>query len=484
MAASYPAARRPRAGLAPAAGDSRGRRRPGWRILGSSPARRRALASIPDMLPQRIGRYDVSAELGRGSTSIVYKGVDPVDGRAVAVKTLLRNGEGDADADADAILLRFRNEARTIGRLRHPGIVAVDEFGEDGLHSWIAMEYVDGGTLDDLLARGPLPGQERALAIVDELLDALGSVHAQGICHRDVKPANILVTAAGRVKLTDFGVARLRDLGLTRVSSLIGTPAFMAPEQFTGGAIDGRADLFACGVLLVLLLAGRRPFSGAPAAVMHQILNEEPPLLSEASGGLVGRAFDGVVQRALAKRADDRFATADEMRAALRAAASQAARSPLATLVETVVQDTGHPYGSLPADRAAPAAPRSGDTLSRLVMTEARGPARLVDAASLYSPGSERAGAVGDPDGTHVARSASSGDGLAPEVFIAAQRLLTRQLGPVADTLVKRAADAAGGSRHAFVANLVAEVSASPQAALRAELEALLDRPQRAGSGR
>ncbi|MES1265444.1 MAG: serine/threonine-protein kinase, partial [Variovorax sp.] len=180
------------------------------------------------MLPQRIGRYDVSAELGRGATSIVYKGVDPANGRIVAIKTLKRNGadvDVDGEADADAILLRFRHEARTIGRLHHPGVVAVDEFGEDGLHSWIAMEYVDGSSLADLLLRTPLVGQERALAILDELLDALGAVHRQGICHRDVKPANIMITGAGRVKLTDFGVARLRDLGLTRVSSIIGTPA-------------------------------------------------------------------------------------------------------------------------------------------------------------------------------------------------------------------------------------------------------------------
>ena len=280
------------------------------------------------MLPQRIGRYDVSAELGRGATSIVYKGVDPSNDRIVAIKTLQRSGadtDADGQADADAILLRFRHEARVIGRLRHPGVVGVDEFGEDGLHSWIAMEYVEGRTLDDLLLRTPLVGQQRALAILDELLDALGAVHRQGICHRDVKPANIMVTTAGRVKLTDFGVARLRDLGLTRVSSLIGTPAFMAPEQFTGGALDHRADLFACGVLLYLLLSGRRPFTGAPAAVMHQILNEEPPLLSEAGGGQVGRTYDELMTRALAKRADERFQSAEEMREALHAAASRAA---------------------------------------------------------------------------------------------------------------------------------------------------------------
>jgi len=234
----------------------------------------------PAMLPHRIGRYDITAELGRGSTSIVYKGIDPLDGRVVALKTLQRSA--DSDGDADEILQRFRDEARTIGRLGHPGVVAVDEIGEDGLHSWIAMAYVEGRTLDDVLHGTPLPGQERSLAILDEVLDALGCVHREGLCHRDVKPANIIVTPAGRVKLVDFGVARLRDLGLTRVSAVIGTPAYMAPEQFTGRALDHRADLFACGVLLHVLLAGRPPFSGAPAAVMQQILHDEPPALSEA----------------------------------------------------------------------------------------------------------------------------------------------------------------------------------------------------------
>lgn len=311
----------------------------------------------PDMLPQRIGRYDVCAELGRGSTSIVYKGVDPQSRRFVAIKTLQRDGS-DEEADADTILRRFRNEARTIGRLRHPGVVAVDEFGEDGLHSWIAMEYVEGRNLDDVLLRSPVLGQERVLAIMDELLDALGCVHREGICHRDVKPANIMVTPEGRVKLTDFGVARLRDLGLTRVSSVIGTPAFMAPEQFTGGALDHRADLFACGVLAYLLLSGRRPFSGAPAAVMHQILHEEPPPLSDAGGGLVGSTYDDVIARALAKRADARFSSAEEMRAALRDAARRAAESPLATIVRTMVQDVGSrpaPDGDRP--RADPPQP-------------------------------------------------------------------------------------------------------------------------------
>jgi len=442
------------------------------------------------MLPHRIGRYDVSAELGRGATSIVYKGVDPTDGRVVAIKTLQRSG-ADSDTDADSILLRFRNEARAIGRLRHPGIVAVDEIGEDGLHSWIAMEYVEGRTLEDVLLRCPMPGQERALAILDELLDALGCVHGEGVCHRDVKPANIMVTSAGRVKLMDFGVARLRDLGLTRVSSVIGTPAFMAPEQFTGGALDHRADLFACGVLLFLLLSGRRPFTGAPAAVMHQILHEEPPVLSEAAGGLVGCAYDALVARALAKRADERFASADDMRDALRAAASQAAASPMATLVGTVVatlvQDAGRAGAGSPEDdrvvirRALPV-----EAMAPMIRREACGQARLVDALALYAPEAEdRATSVDGAPGDAAPPVVARGDpALPPEACAAVQQLLARRLGPVAGVLVKRAADMAGGSRPAFIANLLADLPAPHRDTLRAELEALLGPPQPTAFGR
>ena len=438
---------------------------------------------MPDMLPLRIGRYHVCAELGRGATSIVYQAVDPLDGRSVAIKALQRSG-ADADGDADSIRLRFRHEAEVIGRLRHPGIVAVDEFGEDGLHSWIAMEHVAGGNLDDLLLRHPVLGPERALVLMDELLDALGCVHRAGICHRDLKPANIMLTPGGHVKLTDFGVARLRDLGLTRVSSIIGTPAFMAPEQFTGGTLDHRADLFACGVLLFLLLSGRRPFSGAPAAVMHQILNEPAPSVSDASGGVVGRAYDEVVSRALARRPDDRFASADQMRDALRAAALQAADAPLVTVVATLVQDGGRsrpamppaePWGAL--ERATP---RAAQPMPRMVMAEAPGQPRLVDAFALYTPGADARAAFSgdvcdaDAERTLAAGAASSGQRLSAAACAAAQQLLTQHLGPRADGLAERASALSGGSRPAFFAHLLAALPVPCPAALRSQLEALL----------
>jgi len=440
------------------------------------------------MLPRRIGRYDITAEIGRGSAGVVYKGIDPADGRAVAIKTLQRNG-ADSDRDAGEILQRFRDESRAVGRLGHPGVVAVDDFGEDGPQAWIAMAWVEGGTLDDLLRRTPLLGTERALAIVDELLDALAGVHREGICHRDVKPANILLTPAGRVRLTDLGVARLRDLGLTRVSTLVASPAFMAPEQFTGGAVDHRADLFACGALLYLLLAGRPPFAGTPAAVMQQILRDDPPPL-----GAAGAAFDDVVARALAKRPDDRFASADAMRDALRAAAREAADTPtptvVATLVGTLVQDADAVLGQLaPAERAAFERARAHrlDPMAGVVLRDAPAQAQRVDAFALYVPDAGSCHAIADippraaADATSSAAVATGGQALPPEACAAAQHLLARRVGPVASVMVRRAAEAAGGSRQAFIASLVAGTPGPQQAALRAELEAALAADQRSG---
>jgi len=447
------------------------------------------------MLPRRIGRYDITAELGRGSTGVVYQGVDPVDGRRVAIKTLQRNG-ADAEGDAQEILQRFRDESRIVGRLGHPGVVAVDDFGEDGVHGWIAMAFVEGRALADVLRDTPLPGPERALAIVDELLDALACVHREGICHRDVQPGNILLTPAGRVKLTDFGVARLRDLGLTRVSTLVASPAFMAPEQFTGGAVDHRADLFACGALLYLLLAGRPPFSGTPAAVMQQILREDPPPLVQA-----GPAVDAVVARALAKRPEDRFASADALRDALRAAARatpDAVEAPLATMVGTVVgtlvQDADSVLGHLSTEQRAAferARAHRLDPMAGVVLRDAPAQAQRVDAFALYVPDAGSCHAIADiphraaSDGTAATAEPVSEQTLSRQACTVAQPLLARRVGPVASVMVRRAADASGGSLRAFIDGLVAGAPGPQQAALRAELEAALAPapagPQRSG---
>ncbi|MCK9685632.1 serine/threonine-protein kinase [Scleromatobacter humisilvae] len=290
-------------------------------------------------IPERIGKYTISEVLGRGSMGTVYKAFDPHIHRPVAIKTIHRELLGDSTA-ADSIAARFRNEAKAVGRIAHPGVVAIYDFGEDGDVTFIAMEYVDGRTLDEILAVPQMLSEANVLAVMDQLLDALSVAHAQGVWHRDIKPANLIVTKAGQVKLTDFGIARLEDANLTQVSSMIGTPAYMAPEQFTGQGIDHRADLFACGVLLYRMLTGRRAFTGATEQVMYKILNEDPPPPSVVTNGARPAAFDAIVARAIAKKPADRYPDAQAMRAALQSISrGAAATSPQATVIVPIPRD-------------------------------------------------------------------------------------------------------------------------------------------------
>ncbi|HEX7689724.1 MAG TPA: serine/threonine-protein kinase, partial [Burkholderiaceae bacterium] len=268
-------------------------------------------------VPERIGKYEITQVLGQGSMGVVYKALDPHIQRPVAIKVIHKALLGDS-GEARAIAARFLNEAKAVGRIAHPGVVAIYEFGEDAETAYIAMEFVNGRNLDDILAEVPVPTQEQTLHVMDGLLDALSHAHAQGVWHRDVKPANLMIAKGGQVKLTDFGIARVSDANLTQVSSMIGTPSYMSPEQFRGEGIDHRADLFASGVLLYRLLTGKRPFRGSSQEVMYKILQEDAPPPSQVTGGRSAPAFDAVVARAMAKNADDRYPSADAMRQALR----------------------------------------------------------------------------------------------------------------------------------------------------------------------
>ena len=299
-------------------------------------------------IPERIGKYTISAVLGRGSMGTVYKGFDPHIHRTVAIKTIHRELLGDSTA-VDSMAARFRNEAKAVGRIAHPGVVAIYDFGEDGDVTFIAMEFVDGRTLDEILGVPQMLSEANVLAVMDQLLEALSVAHGQGVWHRDIKPANLIVTKSGQVKLTDFGIARLEDANLTQVSSMIGTPAYMAPEQFTGQGIDHRADLFACGVLLYRMLTGRRAFTGATQEVMYKILNEEPPAPSIVSKGLRPVGFDAIVAKAMAKKPADRYADAQAMRAALQALSrAPASATAKATVILPLPARDGEPPAAAP----------------------------------------------------------------------------------------------------------------------------------------
>ncbi|MFZ1326636.1 MAG: serine/threonine-protein kinase [Candidatus Contendobacter sp.] len=269
-------------------------------------------------LPLRVGRYRITGLLGRGAMGVVYLGHDAAIERLVAIKTihrrLLQGAEGED------WLARFRREVRAAGRCLHPNIVTVFEYGEEGNAPYIVMEYVQGRELRDYLKdRQPLP-LVNAIAVIVQVLHALGHAHASGVVHRDIKPGNIILLADGQVKVTDFGIARLETVShLTQDGMAVGTPGYMAPEQFRGEEADRRADLYAAAVVLFELLTGVRPFDGRSASeLMYQVLNEQPQRASQLNRRLPPE-LDVVLGKALAKAPEDRFQDANAFIAALEA---------------------------------------------------------------------------------------------------------------------------------------------------------------------
>lgn len=287
--------------------------------------------------PRHIGRYRLDGLLGQGAMGVVYRARDTLIERTVALKTVRRD-PGDSGQAAEMVE-RFRKEAQAAGRLMHPNIVTIHDYGETDDLAYIAMEFVDGTPLSSLIQDRPSP-LARALDWFSDLLAALDYAHEHGVVHRDVKPANLLVTRDGRVKISDFGIARIESSTLTQTGTMLGTPSYMSPEQFRGETVDARSDLFSAGVVLYQLLTGQRPFSGSAATVMQQVLNGSPPPPSQFNGAL-SPALDAVVMQALAKDAQARHASARAFQRALAAAleaggeadatvfAGPAARAPL-----------------------------------------------------------------------------------------------------------------------------------------------------------
>ena len=267
------------------------------------------------MSPERIGKYLIEGELGRGGMAVVYAAMDPVIQRPLAIKVIARN---DLDpAEAHTVLSRFKREAQAAGALNHPNIVSIYEYGEDDSYAWIVMERVDGKSLHDHLRAGYRPDLARLPAVLEQLLDALDYSHSRGVVHRDVKPGNVLINKMGVAKISDFGIARVDRADYTQIGHVLGTPHYMAPEQYNGEQASERTDIYAAGVLIYEVFCGCRPFNGEGAHLMKQILSDEPPPPSSIDTRLP-RELDLVLAKALAKRRDDRYRTAGEFLGALR----------------------------------------------------------------------------------------------------------------------------------------------------------------------
>ncbi|MBV8051228.1 MAG: serine/threonine protein kinase [Acidobacteriaceae bacterium] len=265
-----------------------------------------------------LGRYEILAEIGRGGMGVVYRARDPKIDRLVAIKTISLLGQ--ELEDAGDYRERFAFEARAAGRLSHPGIVTIFDVGEEPetADPYIVMEYVTGESLRKLLAaENKKIALRPALQLAQELAEALHYAHSQGVIHRDIKPSNILVTTGWHAKIADFGIAKLNLAQLTIPGQLLGSPAYMSPEQLRGEGVDARSDLFSLGVILYTMITGYRPFQGNSATtVCFKVVNRDPLPVTSFDAGLPAE-LDEIIVRAMAKDPAERFHTGAEMAEAI-----------------------------------------------------------------------------------------------------------------------------------------------------------------------
>ena len=262
----------------------------------------------------KYGRYEIVKELGRGTMGVVYQAHDPQIDRLVALKVLRPDRVVSQD-----FVLRFLREAKAIGRISHPNIVTVYDVGQDHGTIYIAMEYLEGRPLNEVIKGRTLPLDE-AVKMCVQVAEALGYAHSRRITHRDIKPSNIILTPDNRIKLTDFGIARIEDPDAaqqTQAGDILGTPVYMAPEQVMGQKADGRTDLYALGVIAYEMVVGKRPFGGGNIAAIFQSITQVPPEDPMNIGNLDNRALADLILKSLSKDPDDRFQSGEAMAAAL-----------------------------------------------------------------------------------------------------------------------------------------------------------------------
>ena len=265
---------------------------------------------------ERIGRYRVVAEIGRGAMGIVYRGEDEALGRSVAIKTILASMDSIEQA---GYLARFKQEAKVLGGLSHPSIITVFDFGDERGVAYLAMEFLQGKEVRDLISERKLD-LAAAVDIAAQVADGLAFAHGRGVVHRDIKPGNVMVVEGNRAKIMDFGIARVRSSDLkTQTGLMLGSPRYMSPEQVLGRPVDHRSDIFSLGLVLYEMIAGVHPFSGNDVhQIMYQVCNGQAAPPSSANPA-VTRALDMIVARALEKDVAARYQDAAAMAVDLRA---------------------------------------------------------------------------------------------------------------------------------------------------------------------
>jgi serine/threonine-protein kinase len=440
---------------------------------------------------ERLGKYAVTEVLGKGAMGVVYKAFDPNIRRTVAIKTIRK--ELIDDDRAHTMLARFKNEAQAAGRLSHPGIVAVYDYGEEGDLAYIAMEYVEGNSLREYFNRNTRFEDRDVVSIMAQLLDALAYAHEQGVYHRDIKPANIIIMTNGKLKIADFGIARIDSSNLTQIGAIMGTPGYMAPEQYAGANVDWRADLFSSGV---------KPFTGSTESIAYKVCYEHPAPPSQLDPERVPSRYDDVVAKAMAKKPDERFQTAHKFRTAVLDAYAEPVSPTVSeeTIITEIVPTTVRIEPTSPSQPQAPDATPTparttepppgwdGNVLKAIELHFARhvGPVakvmvrraagRTLDVDELYSILAENLTSVADRKAflatrgqlqgalpkkaapatrttyeasvTHASRVSAP---LTPEAIDAAQQRLAAYLGPIAKVIVKKAATQAKTTRQFYM---------------------------------
>jgi serine/threonine-protein kinase len=437
--------------------------------------------------PKQIGKYTVTRPLGKGAMGMVYEGFDPVIERKVAIKIIL--GDYLEAAEMQDAIARFKREAQAGGRLQHPNIIGVYEYGGDEALAFIVMEYAEGDELKKLITSGRRFELIEVFEIMKQLLAALDYSHKQGVVHRDIKPANLIILPGPKVKVMDFGIARLETSNLTQTGTAIGTPTHMAPEQLMGHTADGRADLWASGVILYELVTGVSPFlAESPAAVMHKVLQAQPPKPSSINTALPA-GFDAVIARALARKLEERFQNAREFQAAML----QALQGKPVTATASAMKGTSSaaapaqkPTGlSIPPETLAEierSLTRHVGPLASVLVKRNLGEAKSVEdffraLAENVPEGDEQQAfmkkmsavknAVAKTQPLPAATSAGAGPAatrttFTPETLAAAEKALATYVGPLARVLIKDAAGKSGNLKELY-AQLAAHIDSEEE---------------------